>query len=28
LLANVVSAFLKAGSLPGSRWTVEEKQWR
>jgi len=28
LLANVVNAFLKPGSLPGSYWTVEEKQWR
>jgi N,N-dimethylformamidase len=28
LLANVVNAFLKPGSLPGSNWTIEEKQWR
>ncbi|MFO1151708.1 MAG: DUF6605 domain-containing protein [Alsobacter sp.] len=28
VLANVVSAFLKPGPLPGHHWTVEEKQWR
>jgi N,N-dimethylformamidase len=28
LLTNVVNAFLKPGALPGSYWTVEEKQWR
>lgn len=28
VLANVVDAFLKPGRLPGSQWTVEEKQWR
>jgi N,N-dimethylformamidase len=28
LLANVVNAFLKPGSLPGGNWTIEEKQWR
>ncbi|KPG02221.1 N,N-dimethylformamidase [Rhodopseudomonas sp. AAP120] len=28
VLANVVDAFLKPGRLPGSHWTVEEKQWR
>ncbi len=28
VLANVVEAFLKPGRLPGSHWTVEEKQWR
>jgi N,N-dimethylformamidase len=28
VLANVVNAFLKPGRLPGSHWTVEEKQWR
>jgi N,N-dimethylformamidase len=28
LLANVVNAFLEPGRLPGSHWTVEEKQWR
>jgi N,N-dimethylformamidase len=28
VLTNVVNAFLKPGRLPGSQWTVEEKQWR
>jgi len=28
VLANVVSAFLKKGKLPGMNWTVDEKQWR
>jgi N,N-dimethylformamidase len=28
VLANVVDAFLKPGRLPGTQWTVEEKQWR
>jgi N,N-dimethylformamidase len=28
LLANVVDAFAKPGPLPGSLWTLEEKQWR
>jgi N,N-dimethylformamidase len=28
VLANVVNAFLKPGSLPGGNWTIEEKQWR
>jgi N,N-dimethylformamidase len=28
VLANVVTAFLKSGQLPGERWSVEEKQWR
>ncbi len=28
LLGNVVDAFIKEGRLPGSRWTLEEKQWR
>lgn len=28
LLANIVSAFAKAGRLPGSSWTLEEKQFR
>ncbi len=28
LLKNVVDSFLKDGELPGSRWTLEEKQWR
>lgn len=28
LLANIVNAFAKPGALPGSAWTLEEKQWR
>ena len=28
LLQNVVDNFLKDGELPGSKWTLEEKQWR
>ncbi len=28
LLANVVNAFIRPGSLPGSLWINEEKQWR
>jgi N,N-dimethylformamidase len=28
LLKNVVDAFIKDGPLPGSKWTLEEKQWR
>jgi N,N-dimethylformamidase len=28
LLANIVDAFAKPGALPGSMWTLEEKQWR
>ena len=28
VLANVVEAFIKDGPLPGSNWTLEEKQWR
>lgn len=28
LLKNVVDAFIKDGQLPGSKWTIEEKQWR
>jgi N,N-dimethylformamidase len=28
LLKNVVDAFIRKGSLPGSMWTLEEKQWR
>jgi N,N-dimethylformamidase len=28
LLKNVVDAFVKDGPLPGSMWTLEEKQWR
>ena len=28
MLGNVVDAFIKEGRLPGSRWTLEEKQWR
>lgn len=28
VLANVVEAFIKDGPLPGTRWTLEEKQWR
>jgi len=28
MLANVVSAFIKDGALPGRMWTLEEKQWR
>ncbi len=28
LLKNVVDSFLNDGELPGSRWTLEEKQWR
>jgi N,N-dimethylformamidase len=28
LLNNAVDAFLKPGKLPGSQWTLEEKQWR
>jgi N,N-dimethylformamidase len=28
LLQNVVDHFLKDGELPGSKWTLEEKQWR
>jgi len=28
VLANVVDAFMKPGTLPGSLWVNEEKQWR
>jgi len=28
LLANLVDAFSKDGSLPGGKWISEEKQWR
>jgi N,N-dimethylformamidase len=28
VLANVVEAFIKDGPLPGTNWTLEEKQWR
>jgi N,N-dimethylformamidase len=28
VLKNVVDAFSKSGSLPGSAWIAEEKQWR
>lgn len=28
VLSNVVDAFLRDGALPGSSWTLEEKQWR
>jgi N,N-dimethylformamidase len=28
LLQNVVNSFLKDGTLPGAKWTLEEKQWR
>lgn len=28
VLKNVVDAFLRRGKLPGSQWTVDEKQWR
>ena len=28
MLKNVVDAFIKEGALPGSQWTLEEKQWR
>jgi N,N-dimethylformamidase len=28
LLQNVVDSFLQDGKLPGSKWTLEEKQWR
>ncbi|MDR0808026.1 MAG: hypothetical protein LBE86_02680 [Gemmobacter sp.] len=28
VLANVVEAFIKDGPLPGTHWTLEEKQWR
>ena len=28
MLTNVVDAFIKDGALPGSQWTLEEKQWR
>src|SRR5262249_19380068 len=28
LLANITEEFAKPGSLPGSLWTLEEKQWR
>jgi N,N-dimethylformamidase len=28
VLTNVVNAFLKPGQVPGTHWTVEEKQWR
>lgn len=28
MLANVVNAFIKDGSLPGQRWISDEKQWR
>ena len=28
LLKNVVDAFIKEGNLPGSQWTLEEKQWK
>jgi N,N-dimethylformamidase len=28
LLKNVVDAFITDGALPGTMWTLEEKQWR
>jgi N,N-dimethylformamidase len=28
LLANLVDAFSKDGSLPGGAWISDEKQWR
>ena len=28
MLANVVNAFIRKGTLPGSRWINEEKQWK
>ena len=28
MLANVVNAFIKLGTLPGSKWINEEKQWK
>jgi N,N-dimethylformamidase len=28
LLANIVTAFARKGQLPGSAWSLEEKQWR
>jgi hypothetical protein len=28
VLANIVDAFIRPGTLPGSLWINEEKQWR
>lgn len=28
ILANVVNAFVKDGTLPGERWISDEKQWK
>jgi N,N-dimethylformamidase len=28
ILQNVVDSFLTDGELPGSKWSLEEKQWR
>jgi N,N-dimethylformamidase len=28
LLGNILTTFSKPGKLPGSNWTLEEKQWR
>lgn len=28
LLGNILTTFSKTGKLPGSNWTLEEKQWR
>jgi N,N-dimethylformamidase len=28
LLGNILTTFSRTGKLPGSNWTLEEKQWR
>jgi N,N-dimethylformamidase len=28
LLGNILTTFAETGKLPGSNWTLEEKQWR
>jgi N,N-dimethylformamidase len=28
VMKNVIDAFIEDGKLPGSSWTLEEKQWK